>query len=423
MKLINLTMSAVLSMLLICSIDASAQTRRESRPSRSQNTTRSEVKSNSNSSSSRRVSSSRVQSPSQDRRPAPQARPSSQGRKPSPQARPSSQDRRPSSQTRPSSSNRREPMFNGFSSAPKPPKQAGVSASDQRPSRRPSNNGSSNVGRRPSPIQQGDMRPNDRPGGAGFEHRPNPDQGHHGAVGRPPRPQPHPFERRPINHRHPSRFYDHGHHYYGYRINRLPHDHHIDIFWGRKYYICDGVYYRLYNGSYYVCRPPYGYYFSPSLYSYAPVICAFAFYNFWDRSYNIINENYRIIDQQNQQIARNNAVLASQNASLASYNNDGNTQRSAESYVLATRLGLVQSYAALGTNYYYDDGVFFILNSRGEYETIVPPAGAIVENLPEDYEEVRLNDGNLYYLVDDTVYRLTINEGKPVFEVLGQIQR
>lgn len=410
MKLINLTSSMVLSMLLICSTDTFAQTRRESRPSRLQNTTRSEVKSNSSSSSSRRNTSSQVQSSSQDRRPSLQVQSSSQGRRPSPQARPSSQ-------------NRRDPIHNGIAPTPNPSKAEGASNINQRPSRRPSDNGSSNVGRRPSPIQQGGRHHNDRRPGGEFDHRPNPTPGHHDGVGRPPKPQPHPFDRRPINHRHPSRFYDHGHHYYGYRINRLPHNHHVDIFWGRKYYVCDGVYYRLYDGSYYVCRPPYGYYFSPSLYSYAPAACAFAYYNFWDRSYNIINENYRIIDQQNQQIARNNAVLASQNASLASYNDSGNTQRSTESYVLATRLGLVQSYAALGTNYYYDDGVFFVLNSRGEYETIVPPAGAIVENLPEDYEEVRLNDGNMYYLVDDTIYRLIINEGKPVFEVLGQIQR
>ena len=43
-----------------------------------------------------------------------------------------------------------------------------------------------------------------------------------------------------------------------------------------------------------------------------------------------------------------------------------------------------------------------------------------VENLPEDYEMVTLN-GEEYYKVDDTVYRVTISEGKPYFEVLGQL--
>jgi hypothetical protein len=44
----------------------------------------------------------------------------------------------------------------------------------------------------------------------------------------------------------------------------------------------------------------------------------------------------------------------------------------------------------------------------------------LVENLPEDYEMVTLN-GEEYYKVDDTVYRVTISEGKPYFEVLGQL--
>lgn len=191
----------------------------------------------------------------------------------------------------------------------------------------------------------------------------------------------------------------------------------MSIYWGRKYYVCDGVYYRLYDGSYYVCRPPYGYYFSPTVYAYTPVICSFTYYNYWDRQYNIINENYRIIAQQNQMIAQNNAALARYPDMSES------SRRSTESYLLAKQLGLIQSYASVGVDYYYDDGVFFIKNARGEYETIIPPAGAVVESLSDDYQIVVLNDGKEYYMVDDTIYRVVINEGRPVFEVLGQIQR
>ena len=47
----------------------------------------------------------------------------------------------------------------------------------------------------------------------------------------------------------------------------------------------------------------------------------------------------------------------------------------------------------------------------------------MVENLSDDYQIVVLNDSKEYYMVDDTIYRVVINEGRPVFEVLGQIQR
>ena len=60
------------------------------------------------------------------------------------------------------------------------------------------------------------------------------------------------------------------------------------------------------------------------------------------------------------------------------------------------------------------------MDANGEYKVIVPPAGAMVDSLPEDYDIVVLN-GDEYYKVDDTVYKVTISEGKPYFEVLGQL--
>ena len=92
-------------------------------------------------------------------------------------------------------------------------------------------------------------------------------------------------------------------------------------------------------------------------------------------------------------------------------------------YALANELGLIQSYAAAGSTYYYQDGVFYAMDANGQYSVIVPPAGALVEALPEDYDLITLADGNEYYLVDDTVYKVTIVEGKPYFEVLGQLYR
>ena len=349
--------------------------------------------------------SAKASSTDKKKQQAPAARPSASTRPQAPgannaKASASQQGRRPSPAQRDAKNGRSSQNVN-------PGKQNQPSNNMNQPSGAP--NGGGNGFRRPEgPAPDG--------GKPGKGYKP----GHVGPGGAPHHVAPR--DRGPISHKNPARFYRHGCHYYGYRINRIPRNHHIDIFWGRKYYICDDVYYRLYDGSYYVCRPPYGYYFSPDVYAYAPVVCSFAYYNLWDRQYNIIDENYNIIAQQNQQIAQNNATLASQNEALQQ-NNAQNSQRSTESYALATRLGLVQSYAAIGTDYYYDDGVFFVKNASGQYETIVPPAGAVIEELPDDYSTATLSDGKEYYLVDDTVYRLILNEGKPYFEVLGQIQK
>ena len=89
---------------------------------------------------------------------------------------------------------------------------------------------------------------------------------------------------------------------------------------------------------------------------------------------------------------------------------------------LAAQLGVVQSLADAKAGYLYQDGTFYVQNARGEYEVIVPPAGALVEALPDDFETLSI-DGKEYYRVDDTIYGLTIVDGKAWFEVIGQLYR
>lgn len=141
-----------------------------------------------------------------------------------------------------------------------------------------------------------------------------------------------------------------------------------------------------------------------------------SYYNTVVNTYSQINENNQYIAQQNAIIAQNNATIAAQNAQIAA-----GQQQAQAAYTLANQLGLVQSYAAANSNYYYQDGVFYMMDANGQYKVIVPPAGALVETLPEDYDLVTLADGNEYYKVDDTVYKVTVSEGKPFFEVVGQM--
>ncbi len=203
-------------------------------------------------------------------------------------------------------------------------------------------------------------------------------------------------------------------HYFGHRIHVLPvgyyHVHH----WGIDYYCYNNIYYRMYGGYYYVCRPPFGT-FLDIVEDIAFSAVRFSYYNNLYRTYNRIDENYATINEQNRIIAENNATIAAQNEQIAL-----NSTRATESYTLANGLGLFQSYANAGQQYYYNDGVFYIMNNNNQYEVIVPPAGALVDELPDDYDTISLN-GVEYYLVDTTVYRVTIIDGSAKFEVLGQM--
>ena len=191
-------------------------------------------------------------------------------------------------------------------------------------------------------------RPSDnvhRPSGA--PHKPS------GSVHRPSKPAgPAPIMKpgvRPQNHWRP------GVHYYGHRVKVLPARARSYFYSGRTYYILDDVWYRLNNGYYVVCRPPFG-----------TVLAA-----------NLIADIVW------------NAVRFSNNV-------------------------------APQASYFYQDGVFYTLGADGRYYVIVPPIGALVERLPDDYEVISIQ-GNEYYRVDDTIYQLTISDGQPYFEVVGQV--
>ncbi|MBE6241604.1 MAG: hypothetical protein E7115_08950 [Bacteroidales bacterium] len=280
-----------------------------------------------------------------------------------------------------------------------------------------------------SPAVKPDSRPDNKPISVTRPgHRPG-DKKPGGVNVRPDRPQQirpdhkpdvhrvHPRDRDFMHYSKPSYYWTGHNHCYGHRVRVLPTHVHRHVHYGVTYYCYNDIWYRPYGGYYVVCRPPFGTVLAANLVAdmtWAAI--RFSYYNTVYQTYSQINENNAYIAQQNQVIAQNNATIAAQNAQIAA-----GQQQAQLAYSLANQLGLIQSYAAAGSTYYYQDGVFYSMDASGQYSVIVPPAGALVETLPEDYDMVTLADGNEYYKVDDTVYRITISEGKPYFEVLGQL--
>ena len=376
-------MLAVLALTAFMS-DAGAQTRRSSDVNRS--TPARQSSSRSSSSSKARPSSSQTRKSAS----ASQNRQSNDNKKAvnRQSARPSAPAARPDS--KPSSS--------------KP-------ASGQKPADKPD----FKPGDQNKPVQvtrpSSDRKPNARPGhGPGKPVQIRPDH-------RPEPPRVHPRERDFMHWDRPSRYWSPNRHYYGYRVRVLPSYVVRHIYNGITYYCYNDIWYRPYGGYYVVCRPPYGLSLAANIISdIAWTAVRLSYYNTVADTYSQINENNAYIAEQNAIIAQNNAAIAAQNASIAQ-----NQQLAQTAYTLANELGLIQSYAAANSEYFYQDGVFYAKDASGEYRTILPPAGALVETLPEDFEMVTLKDGNEYYKVDDTVYKVTVSDGKPYFEVLGQL--
>jgi len=213
----------------------------------------------------------------------------------------------------------------------------------------------------------------------------------------------------------PGNFWGDHPHYYGYRIQTLPPHWRRISHWGIDYYYYNGIYYRPFGGSYVICRPPFGTPLEAAIDRAILRVIRFAYYCDTYRTFNTVFDNYNVIARQNLIIAQNNARIAARNASYAL-----NANKALSAYELANMLGLVQSYAYANSEYFYQDGVFYSVNASGSYTTIIPPAGALVTSLPDDYEIIVMN-GVEYYLVDNTVYRTTVFEGEPFLEVLGQM--
>lgn len=269
----------------------------------------------------------------------------------------------------------------------------------------------SNVTRTGLSSVSGNMRqPDNNRGGSGMDNSMDFRIEDHNVHRIPPR------DRDFMHYDRPGHFYDHHHpHYFGFRVEVLPPRYKVVRYFGIDYYIYNDVYYRPYRGHYIVCRPPFGVTIARSVVDISFATVNFAYYSNVYRTFGAIDANNRYIDQQNRIIAQNNATIMAQNRAIAM-----NPNSALSSYEIANRLGLVQSYAYADRNYFYQDGVFYIVNAGGQYQVIVPPAGALVQNLPEDYDIITLG-GVQYYRVDDTVYRLTLVSGSPYLEVLGQM--
>ena len=288
-----------------------------------------------------------------------------------------------------------------------------------RPSSRPEAKPATKPATKPSPNQptkpasRPETKPANRPAPKPNYNRPDrPD-----FRPRPPRPpRVHPRDRDFMDYSRPKMHWSNHPHYYGYRIQTLPPRAIRHYYGGITYYVYDDIWYRPYNGYYIVSRPPFGLSLAANIINdIAWTAVQLSYYNTIANTYNTISENNAYIAQQNAVIAQNNATLAAQNQAIAQ-----SQEKAQIAYGLANELGLIQSYASASTSYFYQDGVFYTQGSDGQYYVIVPPAGAIVDRLPEDFDTVILN-GNKYYRVDDTIYQMIIDEGKPYFEVLGQM--
>jgi len=224
-----------------------------------------------------------------------------------------------------------------------------------------------------------------------------------------------PRQRDPLAWDRPGHFWGDHPHYYGYRIHTPPPTWRRISHWGIDYYYYNGIYYRPYGGYYVVCRPPFGTPLENAIDRAILRAIRFAYYYDTYRTYESVFDYYNVIARQNLIIAQQNARIIARNSNYAI-----NSNKALSAYELANKLGLVQSYAYANAEYFYQDGVFYTVSASGVYSTIVPPAGALVTSLPDDYEIIVM-DGIEYYLVDNTVYRTTVFEGEPYLEVLGQM--
>ena len=242
----------------------------------------------------------------------------------------------------------------------------------------------SDVGRQNIPAPKRETRPprDVKP----RDHKPAAVQYHNA----PPKHRGPEYTRPYLEPRHvPAPSYRYGDHYFGHRIHALPRGYVTMRVGGIDYYYYDGIYYRPYLlGGYYVCRPPRGTTIASTLLNVALTAVAI----------NTIRD----------EIAR--ARRAATLSSVYGAANSGYVVRTSDDYYNT-------NLANQGNQeYYYQDGVFYILRN-GQYYVIDAPIGALVTEIPADYDEIEL-DGRTYYQVENTLYKATVIDGALYFEVV-----
>ncbi len=187
----------------------------------------------------------------------------------------------------------------------------------------------------------------------------------------------------------PMPSYRYGDHYFGHRLRALPRGYVTLRVGGLDYYYYDGIYYRPYLlGGYYVCRPPRGTAIASTLFNVALTAIAI----------NTIRD----------EVAR--ARRAAELSRVYANRNTGYVIRTSDDYYNTNLLNQAAQ------DYYYQDGVFYILQN-GQYYVIEAPIGALVTEIPTDYDEIEL-DGKTYYQVENTLYKATVIDGALYFEVV-----
>ena len=209
----------------------------------------------------------------------------------------------------------------------------------------------------------------------------------------PPRPRGPQYERPFLEPKHrPMPSYRYGDHFFGHRLRTLPRGYVTMRIGDLDYYFYDGIYYRPYRlGGYYVCRPPRGTAFASTMFNVAL--------------------NAILINNIRNEIER--AQRAAELSRIYSTRNAGYVVRTSDDYYTTNIAN------QLNQEYYYQDGVFYILQN-GQYYVIEAPIGALVTQIPADYDEIEL-DGKTYYLVENTLYKTTVIDGALYFEVVSNL--
>jgi hypothetical protein len=67
--------------------------------------------------------------------------------------------------------------------------------------------------------------------------------------------------------------------------------------------------------------------------------------------------------------------------------------------------------------YYYYNGTYYENVNQHEYVVVAPPVGALVESIPDNFQELVIN-GDTYYIVDGVQYRATLYNNEIWYEVI-----
>ncbi|MUU78639.1 DUF6515 family protein [Winogradskyella endarachnes] len=210
----------------------------------------------------------------------------------------------------------------------------------------------------------------------------------------------------------------------------------IITYGGIPYSYYGGVYYRYYGGQYIIVTPPVGMQVNTLPVEFDKILVDKTLYYYADGVFYLpIDKQYEIVDapidaiiyslpKETQKVSIDNVTYYSYNKTLyLKIQTQGGRAYKVMGTAPENAVSQPEQYTTIevdDTTYYFSEGVFYILLD-GQYKIVGPPKNAIVWDLPQNLQELVIDDKTLYAYKNVLYSKVETDANDTAYKIIGEL--